>query len=353
MWHQVAVRERWNFAPEGNELRRDSGDAAAPQAPQAPQAAAKATREGTRPDAADCKVSATFPGKQGTTRIGYTRVSAAKHRLHLQCDALDARGCKKILDQKTSGANTRLPKWNNLLGHATRAGAPSYGSLIDPVVRCAISAIRSRVLRLAPSAFAPRANPSTQRRPPASRRFASSPHWPRVKPASCAREHPPDWKPRAMPAPGWDGLARPDTTDWTWGTRMAPPTLSQREVMHQVGLHSVTSTGISRANRPLSRTALRLKGRSCPSRPTGGSRHSLPGRGVLQSAVPTSAHRPHGAHGRRTEETPNHASPTKEREVADVPAQLGCQACFVVGSTVAASPKLPVAKELVCSRGAN
>ncbi len=51
-------------------------------------------------------------------RIGYARVSTEDQKLHLQRDALRATGCKKIFEEKASGAGVRLPAREQLLEYA-------------------------------------------------------------------------------------------------------------------------------------------------------------------------------------------------------------------------------------------
>jgi len=50
--------------------------------------------------------------------IGYARVSAKDQNLHLQRDALGAIGCERIFDEKISGAKSKLPIREELLGYA-------------------------------------------------------------------------------------------------------------------------------------------------------------------------------------------------------------------------------------------
>jgi DNA invertase Pin-like site-specific DNA recombinase len=42
-------------------------------------------------------------------KIGCTRVSTAEQNLDLQCDALKAAGCDKVITDKASGATTARP----------------------------------------------------------------------------------------------------------------------------------------------------------------------------------------------------------------------------------------------------
>jgi len=50
--------------------------------------------------------------------IGYARISTEDQKLDLQHDALRAAGCEKTFDETASGASTRLPIREKLLGYA-------------------------------------------------------------------------------------------------------------------------------------------------------------------------------------------------------------------------------------------
>ena len=52
--------------------------------------------------------------------LGYARVSTEPQETHLQIDALKNAGCKKIFQEKISGARTNRPELNRLIEHARK-----------------------------------------------------------------------------------------------------------------------------------------------------------------------------------------------------------------------------------------
>jgi Resolvase, N terminal domain len=63
-------------------------------------------------------------------QIGYARVSTEDQRLDLQKDALKAAGCRKIFEDRASGARSERPGLTQALSHLRPANASFGGSAI-------------------------------------------------------------------------------------------------------------------------------------------------------------------------------------------------------------------------------
>src|SRR3954467_15730075 len=57
------------------------------------------------------------PSRQAGHQIGYARVSTDDQKLDLQKDALKAAGCRKIFEDRLSGARSERPGLTQVLSH--------------------------------------------------------------------------------------------------------------------------------------------------------------------------------------------------------------------------------------------
>lgn len=60
--------------------------------------------------------SVTWLSQNIRMKIGYARVSTIDQNPNAQRDALKAAGCEKIITEKVSGASTKRPRLEKLLG---------------------------------------------------------------------------------------------------------------------------------------------------------------------------------------------------------------------------------------------